>query len=58
VYAPAYPHTSLLVCELEKQFTEMVHYRELKRILDIMDVFGVKRRYDSGNRRYDSTPFF
>jgi hypothetical protein len=52
------PHTSLLVREPEKQFTETVHYPESKWLLDIMDVLRVKRRYDSGNRRYDSTLFF
>jgi hypothetical protein len=55
--APAYP-TPLLVREPEKQFTETVHYRESKRILDIMDVLGVKRGPISRNRGSDSNPFF
>ena len=43
------PHTPLLVREPEKQFTEMGHYSESKRILDIMVALGVKRGPFSGN---------
>ena len=43
--------THLCCCvNQRKQFTETVQYRDSKRILDIVDVLGVKRGPISGNR--------
>ena len=52
------PHTPLLVRELEKQFTETVHYRESKRILDIMDRVVTNRGIQRSDIIREATRYF